>query len=171
MWVPIRSFGFALWAWLASAESFDRVVVVIDGSVVTASDVALETELLLLDPSPYWSQERPPLDRVVDTLLLRGAAGDVAVYQPDEALVSTRFEQLRTRVPADQWKTWLETVGQDEESLRAVLRRRLIVERFLVRNTTTSVESREWSDECRALVERLRAASRIRVVPPVPREE
>jgi hypothetical protein len=155
----------------APAEVIDRVEASVEEQLVTTSDVGLEAQLGLIDasPSPFWDPDHlPPLDRLVDAALVRELAGDVQIYQPSDADVAARLAALRDRLPDPQaWTDFTRRWGLDEEQLGAILRRRMVVERYLARGIQVRPDDRPaWWKECDELVARQRASLRIRIIPP-----
>lgn len=153
----------------AHAIVFDRVVAQVQQQLVLASEVALEDELTQHDPGalPFWSRSGPPLDVLVQATVLRVAAGDVGLYQPDEADVAARLEAVRRTFEARaDWEGFLNRHGLDEVRLSRVLRRRLVAERFLRRNVQASLDTPDlWVAEARAMITQLESRVRIRYVP------
>ncbi len=155
----------------ARAEVVDRVLYVVEDQVVLQSDVDLEGAVAPHDPSPSLFWRRPGVEaeqRTVDAAILRELAGDVALYQPPDAEVRERVEAMRLAF-ADRaaWSAFLEEWGLDEEGLRALVRRRMIVERYLARTLRADPADRAaWWVACNALLTEVRPRMRIRYVPP-----
>ncbi len=122
----------------AGVSVVDSVVAVVGERVVTASDVRLERELRAHDPSPVpvlEARRDDPLGFLVELALLRGVAGDIALYRPAEAEVQARLARLRRSFDGpEDWRAFLARNGLDEGRLAAALRSRMVVER-LVRRT------------------------------------
>ena len=122
----------------AGVSVVDSVVAVVGERVVTASDVRLERELHVHDPSPVpvlEARRDDPQRFLVELALLRGVAGDIALYRPGEAEVQARLARLRASFAGpDDWHAFLARHGLDDGRLAAVLRSRMVVER-LVRRT------------------------------------
>jgi hypothetical protein len=155
---------------LAHAEVVDRVVVEVEDQLVMASDIRLEQVLGGLDdsPSPFWDLERTDaLSRLVEAAVFRELAGDVALYQPLDSEVIDRVVVIRSRFPSDaSWGAFLSFWGLDEIALARILRRRMIVERFLARNLQVpSTERERWWTECAALLEQVTKRFRVREIP------
>ena len=70
--------GYALGA-PARAETVDRVVAVVDGEPILASDLALDEALRDIDPSPipFWRASADPLETAIEVVLIRHLASDV----------------------------------------------------------------------------------------------
>ncbi len=154
----------------ARAEVVDRVMVDVAGQLVLASEVELEAELVSLDvtPVPFWSSGwRTPLQRMVDAAVVRRVAADVALYQPTPESVSGRIEAVRAAFrTTEAWNEWLSARGLDEARLEVVLKRRIVVERFLLRNLQASpLDEEAWLLESQELLDRLRSQVRIREIP------
>lgn len=157
----------------ADATVVDRVVVVVGEQPVLASEIHTEVVLSQRDrsPVPFWDLvDDDPLRQLVDTLVVRASAGDIELYEPQPEQIRERVETLRLQFDDGvAWSTTLERWGLDEDGLTAWMRRRLIVERFLLRNLPVSTSERDaWRDAARALVQQLRARFRVREVSPSP---
>ena len=159
---------------LAWAEVVDRVVVVVDETPVLQSEVRLEELLERVDasPVPFWTGVgAAPIDRLVDATIIRAVASDVALYQPTREQVAARLDAVRAAfLDAGDWVAFLTANGLDEARLSAILRRRMVVEKFLLRTLQASPQDREaWLAQCEALLAQLRppvGRVRIRYVTP-----
>lgn len=147
----MRSLLFALLllvAPLAEAAVVERVVVVVEDELVLASDIDLDLVLTPLDASlsPFWRHPRPdPTERMVEAAILRHLAGDVTYYAPSADEVRVRVDTIREAfVDRGSWQAFLQSWGLDEEGMKGVVRRRLVVERYLARNVPV-----EPTDEAR----------------------
>ena len=122
----------------------DRVVAVVDDRLILASDIALEAEIARREPPGaaglVWSRS-DPLQSLIDASVIRGLAGDVAIYQPSVAEVRTRQLALRETFtdPAD-YASFLARYGLDEDRLAGVLFAREVVERYVQRNVLLGAE-------------------------------
>lgn len=154
---------------VAQASVVDRVVAVVEDQIVLQSEVELERTLAQLDdsPSPFWDLSEDPMERLISAAVLRQSAGDVQLYQPDDSSIATRLEAIRGKfVDRKSWLAFLAEYGMDEERLRFVLRRRMVVERFLDRNLAVDVSNhKQWIVDATAMLERLRPRMRVRIVP------
>ena len=149
----------------------DRVVVVVDDRIVTASDLALEEDLSIRAPSPVLALAlRPPLDALIDRALIRGLASEVGVYQPSTADVRQRLAAIRATFPgAVEWAAFLDSHGLTEDDLSGRLFSQMVVERYVRRNiellSEVNRESRqEYLDRYREWIAAHRAVSQIRYV-------
>jgi hypothetical protein len=145
-----------LWAVAAHAQVVDRLVAVVGGAtVVTASDVELEVALAPLDASelPFW-RHGDAAERLVDAALLRTAAADIALYQPTADAIRARTDAIHARFASDaDWTRFRNRWGLDDAALAVVVRRRMVVERFLQRNLKADPAAEEaWLGEAHALL-------------------
>jgi len=152
----------------ARAEVIDRVVAVVNGQPVLASDVAIGVELAQLDPS---SRLPPPDGDVtrwtIDTVVVRTLAESVKLYDPSAREVHERVDGLRSAFPdRESWARFLARHGLDEAGLEPMMRRQLVVERFLLRNIQADPNDRDaWNREAVALLAALRDGVVWRIVP------
>ncbi len=140
--------------------------------LVTDSEARLEAVISALDasPSPFWDRDgRPPLDRLIDAAVVRELAGDVALYQPAGDALAARLEAVRSLFPdRSAWERFLDSWGLDEDGLRTLIVRRMVVERYLARNVQVPADDRAaWWDAYEAVMSQQRPRFRIRVVPPI----
>jgi hypothetical protein len=149
----------------------DRVVVVIDDRIVTASDITLEADLSMRIPSPVLALAlRPPVDALIDRALIRGLASEVGVYQPSTADVRQRLAAIRSTFSGpDEWAAFLARHGLTEDELSGRLFSQMVVERYVRRNIElASQANRESREEYLARygewISAHRAASQIREV-------
>jgi hypothetical protein len=122
----------------------DQIVLVIGDRVVTSSELRLEEELRAR--IPWWAPPQPEgtstLQVVADAALIRALAGDAALYVPDDELVRERAAQVRAAWgDPDAWQAFLLRHGLDDERLSALIRGRLIVDRYLQRTLSLAARS------------------------------
>ena len=155
---------FAVPAW---ASPVDRVVAVVESELVLASEVRIEAELAPLDhsTSPFWDATRSqPLERLIDAAVVRIAAADVALYQPPDEDIAARREAIHIQfTDRRSWEAFLQRHGLDEDGLEVVLRRRMVVERYLSRNVLIDLQDRAaWLGAAGQLLSALRERMRVR---------
>ncbi|MEZ4236510.1 MAG: hypothetical protein R3F59_10195 [Myxococcota bacterium] len=168
------------WGAPARAEVVDRLVAVVGAEPLLASQVAVDRALAPIDPAPvpFWTLAPAPgaagvdadTQRAIDAVVLRQTAADVALYQPTREQVVARIEALRATFgdddrAQDRWEGFLAARGLDEARLDSVMRRRMVTERFLLRNLVAAPTDPAWPDACREAVAALRERMRIRIVP------
>jgi hypothetical protein len=153
---------------LARAEVVDRVVAVVRGQPVLASDVQVDELLAPIDPAPvpFWTSGRPAQDIAIDAVIVRSVAEDVALYQPTREAVAERLGALRTAF-GPRWPAFLGAHGLDQDRIELAIRRRMVVERFLLRSLQADPTDRgAWLAEADAVLARLRQEIPVRIVPP-----
>lgn len=158
-----------LFLWVARAEVVDRVVVAVDDSPITASEIRLEDEIdaLGLGEHPCVRLPATPLDRAIDRVVIRAIAGDTSIYTPTEERVAERVERVRASFPdRESLLAWEASHGLDDLGLSLVMRRRLVVERWLERNVR--LDGGEPAPKCAAVLADARSRRRIRIVAEVP---
>ncbi len=159
-----------LWAIAAQAQVVDRLAAVVGGAtVVTTSDVEIEASLASLDPAelPFW-RHGDPEERLVDAALVRLAAADVSLYQPTPDAVRARVAAIRASfATAADGDAWIARWGLDDAALAVLVRRRMVVERYLLRNLTVSpTNETAWLAEMHDLVSQLESRIPVRRVAP-----
>lgn len=153
---------------VARAEVLDRVVAVVEGQPVLASDVAIGVELAQLDPSSKLPAPEGDLTLwAIDTVAIRVLAESVKLYAPTDRDVLERIDAVRaTFADREAWARFLARHGLDEERIVPMMRRQLVVERFLLRNIQADPADRAaWDAEVEGLLAVLRERVRSRVVP------
>ncbi len=154
----------------ASAEIIDRVVADVSGQLILTSDVQLEGLLSEIDPgaTPFWHPRwHTPIERLIDAAIVRKAAADVGLYDPDREAVQARIRAIRARLDPGAWGELLVRLGLDEDQLEVVVRRRLTVDRYLQRNLLTNpADLPAWQDEAEQHLSTLRRRVRIRRIAP-----
>ncbi|MCB9688478.1 MAG: hypothetical protein H6735_25805 [Alphaproteobacteria bacterium] len=152
----------------ARAEIVDRVVAVVEDQPILQSEVRLEAALARV-PSPvpgFRALHDDPLQLAIDQTVIRITAAEISLYQPTREQVADGVSAIRASFEDDQaFATFLEDHGLDEERLATVVRRRMIVDRFLLRNLLAPPsDAAAWATECQALLDTLRPRTRIRTV-------
>lgn len=156
-----------LWSAFAQAAIVDRVIAIVGEDPVLASEVALEIELAAVDraPIPLWTCERPPEQIAIDAALIRGLADEVALYQPAQEAVVARTLAIRDAF-GSRWEAFLVEHGLDLPALQVIVRRRMIVERFLLRALATDpADGDAWLAAYDEILGGLRDRVRVRVIP------
>jgi hypothetical protein len=161
-----------LWLFVtAFAGVVDRIVVVVDEELVLESDIRLEAVITGLDvaPLPFWTRAHAtPVERLEKAAMVRSLAAGVALYEPDPADVAARVRAIRARLGGPEaWAAFEQLWGLDDRSVARLVRRRMVVERYLARNLTEDPSRPDaWLTACDALLDELRPRFRIRQIPP-----
>ncbi len=114
----------------------DAIVWQVGSRVVTLSDVALEDALSVWDAAssaPWNLRARPVEDRLVDAALVRDRAGDSTIYRPAPSDVTARLRALRLAAGEVAWEAFLGRWGLRDTDVEAILFRRMVVERYVLR--------------------------------------
>lgn len=155
----------------AQPDVVDRVVAVVAGEPILASDVRLEAalETVDLDAAPFFRLGDAE-GRVMATAMIRNAASRLVLIEPDGDAVRNRLEAIRGQFSEHaKWSTWLQRTGVDEEGLIAALRRRILVERFLERDVAqANLEPEAYAIAVTSLLEELALRIPARRVPAFP---
>jgi hypothetical protein len=152
----------------AHAEVVDRVVAVVGDRPLLASEIAIQAELARRDPS---SRLPPPPDDptawAIDNARIRGVAEHVDLYDPSAEEVRTRIDGLSDTFPdRGAWTAFLTRLGLDEPRLEQMVRRQLVVERYLLRNLQADPGDPEaWAAAVESFLGPLRDRVQVRLVP------
>jgi len=151
----------------------DRVVVVVDDRIVTASDIALEEDLSMRIPSPVLALAlRTPIDALIDRAIIRGLASEVGVYQPSSVDVRQRLSAISTTFSGpEEWALFLDRHGLTEDDLAGRVFSQMVVERYVRRNIELASQSnresrQEYLTRYSEWIATHRAVSQIRTVEP-----
>jgi hypothetical protein len=167
MWFRWLTFlGLALPAY---AGVVDRVVVIVDDELVLASDMELEAVLSGLDrsPSPFWTRAHgTPQERLTEAAIVRILAAGVSLFDPPADEVAARVTRLRERLGDNQsWNIFLALWGLDDAAVARLIRRRMVVERYLARNIAEDPNDVEkWLSACHELLAEVRQRLTVREV-------
>jgi len=164
--------AYLFWFWLiltAHAEMVDRIVAVVGDELVLASEIAIEEAMSAADTpvTPFWKPEnKTPFERLTDAALVRHTAGDIGVYSPSADEVKARIEVIRHHFKnRGSWTLFLERWMLDESTLAVIVRRRIVVERYLSRNITVKVDQEKaWLRACNHAIDTLRSSVRVRII-------
>lgn len=129
----------------SGATLLDRIEAVVGDRLVMASDVALEAVLAARDPSPVpvlRARQRDPLEALIDAAVIRGLAGAVSLYQPEDAALRERLDGLRSSWEDPQdYAAFLKRFGLDEDRLAGAIYSRMVIERYVHRNVGLAAEA------------------------------
>ena len=169
--VGALGFASAVWSTAAIAQQqtvvADRIVAVVGDRLVLASDVSLEAALAPFEPTPVarlMNAAKDPQQAAIDRAIVRGLAGNAAIYVPTDDEILTRQRQLRAAFPDDAtWARFRQTHGLQAERLQSHLYSRLVVDRYILRNVKADDLPAAYSD----WIKPHRARTSIRMVPPI----
>jgi hypothetical protein len=162
--------AWALSSAIAAAEPVERVILVVEEDIVLQSDLAFDAAITPFDTlaTSFWTAPRPtPEDKLLEAAVLRARAGDVALYLPSDDEVAERVAAVRGAFgDSAAFDTFLLEWGLDEPAFSALVRRRMIVDRYLLRNVEAPRDDADrWWAEAREVVAAARRGARIRRIP------
>lgn len=154
----------------ASAGVVDRVVFVVEEELVLASEVRLEAVITGVDvaPLPFWTRAHAtPTERLEKAALVRALTKGMVLYDPEPSEVQARLEAIQRRIGGPEaWRAFRQLWGLDDDAARRLVRRRMLVERYLSRNLTEDPgQPEDWLAACDALLDELRPRFRVREIP------
>jgi hypothetical protein len=115
----------------ARADIIDRVLAVVDGALITQSDVLGATRLGLVQTAPGGDPVQAALDRLIERRLILAEVDRYAPPDPPDAAVEGAFDVLRNRVGAAALEVTLRQTGETNEQLHRYLRDDLRIEAYL----------------------------------------
>lgn len=120
-------------AWsLVRAEIIDRILAVVDNSIITQSDVLASARLGLEKAPASGDPIAVVLERLIERRLTLAEVDRYAPPEPSAADLTLRLEQVRLAFPsAAAFETAMAQVGLDEEQLRRRLRDDLRIDAYL----------------------------------------
>ena len=152
---------------LANATTIDGVRSVVNNENIISSEITIESEIHKTD-SPkemvWFHNENGPHARLIMAAMLRTKAETLEFYVPSEEVVFARAERLRDYLGDSRYRQFLISNGlTSPENLLAILRKRIIVERFVARNISAPTTNPEqWHHELEMLLIELRTKVRVR---------
>ena len=118
----------------ASAEVIDRVMVIVDGHLITLSDVKRAMTLHLVDRDGATAGEAVALERLIDRVLILQEVERYAPPEPEGAAVETQVRDVERRVgngnlvstlsDADASEAWLRQWVRDDLRMHAYIDQR-----------------------------------------------
>jgi hypothetical protein len=139
--------AFALIALVASvglrAELVDRVMAVVNNSVITLSDVSAAIRLRLLE-APAPSGTNATLERLIERRLMLTEVSRYAPPEPAEALIEARLAAVRARFATGEgFSRTLAEVGLTDAQLRAFVRDTLRIDAYLQQRFGAAIQPSE----------------------------
>jgi hypothetical protein len=117
---------------MAQHELLDRIVAVVDGSIITLSDIRTERLMHEILAEPSADTDREILDELIDQRLIQAQAKRYGGKEPAEAEVEDRFKNIK------DWK------GLAPETIRRSIRDHLRVEHFLAETLGIAAGANDW---------------------------
>ena len=123
------------------AEIIDRILAVVEGQLITLSDVRAVTRLGLEPGSEAVDPTRRVLDALIDRQLMLVEVERYAPPEPSAELVEGRLKALHARFPDMlAFVTTLHQVGMTEEHLRRYVRDALRIEAYLQQRFSAAIQ-------------------------------
>ena len=113
------------------AEIIDRVLAVVDGALITQSDVLRAVRLGLVRVAPAADPVPETLDALIERRLMLAEVDRYAPPDPADAVVDKAFEALRERVGNSELEATLLQTGAGADQLRLFFRDDLRIESYL----------------------------------------
>lgn len=123
-------------AWVTAAQVVDRVLAVVDGQLVTLSDLRTARALGLADAG----DDGAAVAKLVDRALMVTEASRYAPPEPTPDAVEARLASVRDAVGSDRFAAVLKRGGLDEEALRRTLRQDLLLEAYVAQRFSTTAQ-------------------------------
>ena len=162
------------WAQVENAPApqiIDRIMVVVDQRVITASDLELSMALDAREDVQVVGLSGPTDDamaRLINRRVLFAQAGSVGVYQPTEAETRSRMARLKSQWPAlSEAQQFMQRHGLDDAQLMRTLSERMVVERYIRRNLPGKNDQGPTAAEFQAWMTQQRRGVRIRRANPM----
>lgn len=140
----LLTFSFCLSASRVSGEVIDRVLAVVNGSLITLSDVSGAFELGLVKPRDSGDRVRDVLVQLIDRELQLTEVDRYAPPEPSAADVDREVVTVRSRFPSPEaFEAVLARSGIDLAHLRETLRENLRIRAYLDQRFSVSDERRQ----------------------------
>ena len=125
------------------AETIDRVLAVVNGSVITLSDVIAARDLGIVSPGNAADPIRAILSSLIDRTLELSEVDRYAPPEPTAAALAREVEIVRARFPtAAAFDAALARCGMDLSRLREMLREDLRIREYLDQRFVAAADRR-----------------------------
>ena len=125
----------------AHAEIIDRILAVVEGQIITLSDVRAVTRLGLETVPPGDDPIRSVLDALIVRQLMLVEVERYSPPEPPEGAIDARLNVMRARAPdALGFEITLHEVGMTGDHLRRYVRDALRIESYLEQRFTASIQ-------------------------------
>jgi hypothetical protein len=125
----------------AQAEIIDRILAVVEGQLITLSDVRAVTRLGLETVPPGDDPIRSVLDALIVRQLMLVEIERYAPPEPSDVAIEARLKIIRARAPdALGFEITLHEVGMTADHLRRYIRDALRIESYLEQRFTASIQ-------------------------------
>jgi hypothetical protein len=129
---------------IARAQVIDRILAVVDNSLVTQSDVVAAMRLGLETPAPAADPVAAVVDRLIERQLTLSEVDRYAPPEPSAADINLRVEKMRLSFPSTAaFEAVLNETGLDEAQLRRHVRDDLRIAAYLQQRFGSPVQPSE----------------------------
>ena len=134
----------------AADEVIDRVLAVVDGELITLSDVRAAIELGRVQAGTAPDPQRVVLSQLIDRVLVLSEVDRFAPPEPSALTIDAAAEAVAARFPSQEvFDATLKRLGIDQQFVRELLREDLRIRAYLDQRFTaeTTAEQRTMVDE------------------------
>ena len=133
--------GLVLTAGTVRAEIIDRILAIVEGQLITLSDVRAVIRLGLETVPAGSDPVRAVLHTLIERQLMLVEVERYAPPEPSPEMIESRLKIVRSRAPdALAFETTLHQVGMTADHLRRYLRDTLRIESYLQQRFTASIQ-------------------------------
>jgi hypothetical protein len=114
------------------AEVIDRVMAVVDGVVITLSDVSAASALGLVPDDNSEDRTGAVLNRLINRQLILGEVDRYAPAEPSNESIDQELQSIRSRFPStDAYNSVLTRLGLDDKRVRQTVRDSLRIRAYV----------------------------------------
>ena len=140
--VPTIGIALVLAATMASAEIIDRILAVVEGQLITLSDVRAVVRLGLETAPPGGDPIAQVLDKLIDRQLTLVEVERYAPPEPPADRVEARVQEIRGRFPdALAFETTLHQIGMSLDDVRRYIRDTLRIDAYLEQRFASTIQA------------------------------
>jgi len=125
---------------VARSEVIDRVLAIVDGHLITLSDVRRALALHLVSSGDAPSGEAAALERLIDRVLILQEVERYAPPEPDRAAIDAQVRELERPFATGELASRLSAVGASDEWLRQWVRDDLRMQAYVEQRFTGAAE-------------------------------
>ena len=135
-----------------SIYGFDEIVVVVEETIITKSDVTKEVALTKVLPIHsailQRVREKNALEGLILLELVSQMAGDTSLYKAKDADIIDRLTIFKAQWSSPtEYQTFLQSIHTNEEQLKRIIERHLVAEQYVYRNLGITNEPQSLSVE------------------------
>jgi hypothetical protein len=134
----------AIWCSFVGAETIDRVLAVVNGGVITLSDVTAARDLGIVSAGSAADPVRAILSSLIDRTLELSEVDRYAPPEPTAEALARETQAVRARFPTQAaFDAALARAGMDPQRLRDVLRDNLRIRAYLDQRFVAAADRRQ----------------------------